>query len=101
LKAIDEAKTNHESKANIIKNNFEAKKKIKRESKTKQEKATGLLNIKPYNVSNLRIRYANYEFHEIPDHVLAEYLKKVVEIESPIHTEMLIHRCVNASGVKR
>jgi hypothetical protein len=99
LKAIEEAKTN------IAENNFSGekskKKIIQRKIETKQEKTTKSLNIKPYIVSDLKIRYGNYELHEIPFHKLEEYINKIVKVESPVHEEVLIHRCVSAAGLKR
>ncbi len=101
LEAIEEAKSNNQTSQNNSGSGHSKKKVIKRELHNKQEVLAKSHKVTSYEISKFRIRYANYELHEIPVDILADLIVKIVHIESPIHIDMLIQRCVIAAGLKR
>ena len=56
-----------------------------------------------YQVANLELetRFSGYSLHEIPTPIIAEWIQRVVEIESPVHLEEAARRIMASFGVNR
>jgi len=54
-----------------------------------------------YQNANFDIGYFGYEFHEIPHYILEDSLIKIVNIEGPIHKDLLFKRITELANVTR
>jgi hypothetical protein len=52
-------------------------------------------------VSHLEISGYLPELHEVPFSTMAGWIQKVVDVESPVHVDVVVRRIVEACGVKR
>lgn len=57
------------------------------------------LSGEPYRIAPLKLRPLTKPLHEVPPGTIANWVTKVVEIESPIHQSELIQRIVEATRV--
>ena len=57
--------------------------------------------IKEYEEANLDNRRYKDVLHEVPRTRMAEWIRQVVDVESPVHRDEVARRIVNSAGVKR
>ncbi len=55
----------------------------------------------PYRMATLEIDLKGISLHEIPEAKAAQLCEKVVEIEGPIHKELVFRRVVEGAGIQR
>jgi very-short-patch-repair endonuclease len=56
---------------------------------------------RPYDVARPDIRLGSREFHETSDEAVLEWIRQVVQVESPIHIEETALRVATAAGLQR
>jgi len=54
-----------------------------------------------YQTTNLRNARYKEKLHEVSRAQMAEWIRQVVEVESPVHKEEIARRIINCAGVKR
>ena len=54
-----------------------------------------------YQIAELNINTGSRELHELPIQELAQWVTEVVRVESPVHTQEVMQRLCEASGVTR
>lgn len=55
----------------------------------------------PYDVARPDVQLGFHEFHEMADEPVLEWIRQVVQIESPVHVEETALRIANAAGLQR
>lgn len=55
----------------------------------------------PYRMAQLSVDTRGVELHAVPVSALADCICRVVEVESPVHIDEVMHRVAEAAGVKR
>jgi len=55
----------------------------------------------PYVVSELLLRKTVEELHAVPVPTMADWIRKVVQVEAPVHADVIARRVADACGVKR
>ena len=55
----------------------------------------------PYVVSDLALRVSVDELHEVPVPTMANWIRQVVNVEAPVHVDVVARRIADAWGVKR
>ena len=55
----------------------------------------------PYVVSDLVLRVSGVELHEVPVPTMANWIRQVVNVEAPVHVDVVARRIADAWGVKR
>ena len=59
------------------------------------------IDITPYKTANLSIINYREVLHEVSQDVMAEWIRIIVNFESPVHEEEVVRRIANCAGVKR
>ncbi|MGV3588726.1 MAG: DUF3320 domain-containing protein [Adhaeribacter sp.] len=54
-----------------------------------------------YEIASLKINTGARELHEVPAAELAKWVEKVVQVESPVHQEVVLERLAEGAGVNR
>lgn len=72
---------------------------IKRTKETPESKKDA--GIEVYKESNIKISLGNKDLHELSVNKIAGYIKEVVEVESPVHRDVIMQRITNGAGLTR
>jgi very-short-patch-repair endonuclease len=72
---------------------------IRRNEESKIEKKA--LQIPPYKKASLELWQYNSKLHEVPSSKMAEWIKNIVQVESPVHKDEIAQRILSGAGVKR
>ena len=59
------------------------------------------VQVDDYIMVDLRIRGHRDTLHEVPAHRMAEWIRQVVSVESPVHEDEVLRRIADAAGVQR
>jgi very-short-patch-repair endonuclease len=59
------------------------------------------VHVEDYFVADIKIHGYRDSLHEAPPDYMAEWIRQVVSIESPVHQEEVLRRIAEAAGVKR
>lgn len=96
--AADAAASGSASEAAATAQPMDAVEPLEREAQPEVEVAPPT---RPYEVADLRVGQLWAPLHETPPGTLAEWIARVVEVESPVHVDEVIVRIRTAAGVGR
>lgn len=72
---------------------------VKRTDLTKQDGTP--IEVEAYQKENIEISLGMNELHSLSLSRLAKYIEEIVDIEGPVHKEIIIKRIANGAGLKR